>query len=89
MSKVTYFKKTFLVPVLNLVKAGIPHLEFDFESENSPNIDYLGSKSVKTIFQVPIFTAFRIGFKVWESLPFSEMTFLLRDLSLSNLSKTI
>ena len=45
MSKVTYFKKTFLVPVLNLVKAGIPHLEFDFESENSSNIDYLGSNS--------------------------------------------
>ena len=88
MSKVTYFKKTFLVPVLNLVKAGIPHLEFDFESENSSNIDYLGSKSKRNFFSC-IFTAFGIGFKVWESLPFPEMTFLLRDLSLSNLSKTI
>ena len=44
MSKVTYFKKTFLVPVLNLVKASILHLEFDFESGNSSNIDYLGSE---------------------------------------------
>ena len=88
MSKVTYFKKTFLVPVLNLVKAGIPHLEFDFESGNSSNIDYLGSKSEQTIFP-HVFSRFGIGFKVWESLPFPEMTFLLRDLSLSNLSKTI